>query len=267
MARIDCLAEVGIFVKDLKKARQFYTRKLGLKVRSAMPKFGYLALGATLRGDDAALDLWAPEPSWGQAMYESGLKQIGTVTGVGYQTNSLDKTAAAFKRAGVKVEVTKDPAGERFGRFEDLDGNTLFLFQSRRPKVNRGGLSKLDFVTVVTRDLARSGEFFTKALGMKGKRTSEGFAEYRLGPKGTAISPFTPNREMYDNPADYEADMAHIGEQTSIGFEVEDIYALQEKLMARGVRFSKKATKETWGGIQAKFLDPDDNEYALVEMP
>jgi catechol 2,3-dioxygenase-like lactoylglutathione lyase family enzyme len=266
MARIECLAEVGIFVKDLKKARTFYTRKLGLKVRSAMPKHGYLALGATLHGDDASLDLWAPEPTWGQEMYESGLKQIGTVTGVGFLTNSLEKTAAAFKRAGVKIEISEDRAGDSYGRFEDLDGNILFLFRPRRPKVNRGGLSNLDFVTVVTRDLARSGEFFTKALGMKGRRTSEGFSEYRLSPRGTAISPFTPNKEMYDDPADYDADMAHVGEQTSIGFEVSDIYGLQETLMGRGVRFSKKATKETWGGIQAKFLDPDDNEYSLVQM-
>jgi len=34
------LAEIGIYVKDLKAARAFYTRKIGLKVRSSMPKWG-----------------------------------------------------------------------------------------------------------------------------------------------------------------------------------------------------------------------------------
>ncbi len=68
------LAEIGIYVKDLKAARAFYTKKVGLKVRSSMPKWGYLALGATKGGEDAALDLWAPSPEWGQADYESRLK-------------------------------------------------------------------------------------------------------------------------------------------------------------------------------------------------
>jgi catechol 2,3-dioxygenase-like lactoylglutathione lyase family enzyme len=266
VARIECLSDVGLFVKDLKKARQFYTRKIGLKVRSSMPKYGYIALGTTLRGEDASLNPWAPEPSWGQELYEKGMKEIGTVTGIGFRTGSLDKTVAAFKKAGVSIEVSKDPTGDPYGRFQDLDGNTSFVFQPRRPKVRRGGLLRFDFVTVVARDLERTHEFFTKGLGLRGKRTSEGFAEYRVSPKGTAVTPFTPNREMYEDPADYDADMAHMGESTSIGFEVSDIYALQEKLMARGVRFSKKATKETWGGIQAKFLDPDDNEYSLVQM-
>src|SRR2546427_326951 len=54
MAKLQ-LTDVEIYVKDLKAARAFYTKKIGLKVRSSMPKWGYLALGATKGGDDAAL--------------------------------------------------------------------------------------------------------------------------------------------------------------------------------------------------------------------
>jgi len=57
MAKLE-LTDVEIYVKDLKAARAFYTRKIGLKVRSSMPKWGYLALGATKGGDDAALTPW-----------------------------------------------------------------------------------------------------------------------------------------------------------------------------------------------------------------
>ena len=59
--------------------------------------------------------------------------------------------------------------------------------------------------------------------------------------------------------------MAHIGEMTSIGFTTRDIYGLQESLMSKGVRFKTKAEKTDWGGIQARFLDPDDNVYAVVQ--
>src|SRR5438034_116399 len=171
MAKLQ-LTDVEIFVKDLKATRAFYTRKIGLKVRSAMPKWGYLALGATKGGEDAALTPWQPVPEWGQEMYESRLKMIGGVTGIGFITND---------------------------------------------------------------------------------------------PKATAITPFTPRKDIYDNPADYDADMAHIGEETGIGFTTSDIYRLQEQLLAKGVRFKEKAEAQDWGGIRARFFDLDDNVYSLVE--
>ena len=89
------------------------------------------------------------------------------------------------------------------------------------------------------------------------------FKVYRLHPGGTGLFPFTPTREMYPNPSDYESDITHIGERTSIGFTTRDLMALQEKLMARGVRFRQKAQREEWGGIQAKFLD--HNEYSIIQ--
>lgn len=266
MAILDRVSEVGVFVKDLKKARPFYTRTLGLKVRNSMPKFGYLALGTALKGEDASIDLWAPDPSWGAEMYESGMKRIGEVTGIGFRTGNLEKTIGSLRRRKVKAEVSEETSGEPFGRFEDPDGNVFFLFQPKRPKDRRAGLLALDFVTVVTRDFTRSKEFFTKALGLKGKALSPTYGEFRVSPKGTAVAPFTPVKENYKDPADYDADMAHIGEATSIAFETSDVYSAQDTLMARGVRFKVKAQKEPWGGIQAKFLDPDDNEYSLIQM-
>ncbi len=262
------LAEIGIYVKDLKAARAFYTRKLGLKVRSYLPKWGYLALGATKGGEDAALDLWQPTPNWGQADYESRLKMIGGVTGIGFLTSDLKRTAEALKKRGVKAEIENDRA--TFGRFTDPDGNVLFLSQPAKPKIRRAGLSALAFVTVVSRDAKKSGEFFTKALGLRprkvpGEEGEPDMTVYQHAPKGTAVMPFTPTKEMYTNPSDYDADMAHIGEDTSIYFDTKGIYKVQDQLMAKGVRFQKKAEKQDWGGITATFFDPDDNTYTLME--
>src|SRR5438128_10735524 len=101
MAKLQ-LTDVEIYVKDLKTARAFYTKKIGLKVRSSMPKWGYLALGATKGGDDAALTPWQPVPEWGRGMYESRLKMIGGVTGIGFLTSDLQPTVADRKKHGVK---------------------------------------------------------------------------------------------------------------------------------------------------------------------
>jgi catechol 2,3-dioxygenase-like lactoylglutathione lyase family enzyme len=260
------LTDVEIFVKDLKATRSFYTRKLGLKVRSSMPKWGYLALGATKGGEDAALTPWAPNPQWGQDVYEARLKQIGGVTGIGFITNDLKRTIADLKKKGVKTAV--DGESETFGRFTDPDGNVLFLAQPAKPKIRRAGVSVLGFVTVASSDSKKTGEFFRKALGMRQQRDAgdeEGFVSYQLGPKGTAITPFTPKKDNYDNPADYDEDMAHIGEETGIGFTTPSIYPLQEQLLAKGVRFKEKAEAQEWGGIMARFFDPDDNVYSLVQ--
>jgi catechol 2,3-dioxygenase-like lactoylglutathione lyase family enzyme len=264
MAKLECLSSVGIFTRDQKKARSFYTRKVGLTVRSATPRFGYLALGATKGGDDASLDVWQPEPAWGP-MYETGMKQIGTVTGIGFLSPNLTRTVEGLRRKGVEVEVTKEAGGEDFARIKDPDGNVFFASEDSKAAVRRPGLSRMEYVTVVTRDAARARDFFTKALGLKARKAG-GFDTFRVGPKGTAIMPFVPTREMYEDPKDYDADMAHVGEDTSITFETSDASALQEQLMGRGVRFSQKAQHTEWGGILAKFLDPDDNVYQLLEL-
>src|SRR5207245_2015670 len=160
MAKLQ-LTDVEIYVKDLKAARAFYTKKIGLKVRSSMPKWGYLALGATKGGDDAALTPWQPVPEWGQEMYESRLKMIGGVTGIGFITNDLKRTMADLKKRSVKTAVDRE--SETFGRFTDPDGNVVFLAQPAKPKVRRAGVSLLGFVTVASRDSKKTGEFFGRA--------------------------------------------------------------------------------------------------------
>lgn len=221
MAKLTQLSEVGIYSKNTKLAKDFYTRKIGLKVRSSMPKIGYLNLGATKGGADAGLSIWQPIPGWGEELYRERLKLVGTVAGISFSTGNLEKTVQDLSRKGVKIETQQ----EGFARFWDPDGNVLFITEMGRPKVRRSGVQKLEWITVVTRDGEKSGAFF-QTLGLK-KRTERGsdgetYTHYRLSPQGTSIMPFTPTHEMYTDPSDYDADMAHIGEDTAIGFEVED---------------------------------------------
>lgn len=267
MAKLLNLSEVSVYTRNLKLAKEFYTRKIGLKVRSEMKKMDYLMLGTTKGGEDAGIDLWQPDPKWGQEMYDSTMKSVGIVTGIGFRTSNFDRTLEQLTGRGVKVERESDT----FARFWDPDGNTLFIEGERRPKVRRAGLQSVSFVTVSVRDEDKSAEFF-KTLGFKGRKIpGESYEEgqtmtaYRISPKGTAIMPFMPRREMYDNPADYDADMGHIGEDTGIGIEVDDINALEERLVSKGVEFAAKPEKQDWGGIRARILDPSGNRYMIYE--
>ncbi len=266
MAKIESLSHVGVYVRDQKKSKEFYTKKLGLAVRSSMPRMGYLALGATKGGKDASLNLWQPTPEMFGPEYENAVKQIGGITGIGFMTSNLEKTIATLKSKGVRVQ---EPGEEGMATVFDPDGNAFFVFEHPKPKVRRAGLQSLEFVTIASRNADKAGEFFTKSLGMKSKKLpQEGMTEYRLSRGGTALTPFTPSREFYTDQQDYENDLAHIGENTSILFSTKDIYVVQDQLVSRGVRFRQKAKKADWGGIDAEFFDPDDNRYGLIqEMP
>ncbi len=269
MATLDAVGSVSVFTKDQKKARDFYVRKVGLKVREQMPEVGYLALGATKGGEDASLTVWEPNPPTWEG-YNEAVEGIGDVTGIGFSTSNFDKTVQGLKRSKVKVDtrpVSEEDEGG-FARLRDNDGNVLFLVETPRAKVRRPGLSRLEFVTVASRDAAKIGAFFTKSLGLRGRKTpGMGFNEYRVSPKGTAVVPFTPKREDYRDPADYDADMAHIGERTWIVFSTRDLPGLQDKLLKKGVRFKQKAEVREWGGMAAEIYDPDDNIYGIIQYP
>jgi len=146
MVKLD-LTHVSIFVKDLKAARAFYTRKIGLKVRESESKMGYLVLGPTKGGEDAGLNPWQPTAEWGPD-WEKYLKQIGGVTGIGFLTTDIKRTVADLKKKGVKA--TGDRRDPMFGRFTDLNGNVLFLAQPPKVKAHRAGLSALAFASSET---------------------------------------------------------------------------------------------------------------------
>lgn len=259
------LTSVGIFTHDQKRAREFYVKKLGLKVRSAMPEWGYLELGTTKKGEDASLNIWVPtREMWGEG-YEEVADQVGVVSGIGFRTGDIERTVQILKRRKVKVEWSPD-SEEGMAYVTDPDGNSFFFFEPERVRTKRPGLASLDFITVVSRDIRRARAFFTKGLGMR-RRTEMGeeFADYRLSPRATAIAPFRPNKEMYRSASDYEDDMKHIGEYTAIMFSTNDILKTQQELFRRDVVFRKKAEKTMWGGMEAEFMDPDKNVYSLIQ--
>lgn len=54
---------------------------------------------------------------------------------------------------------------------------------------------------------------------------------------------------------------------TGIVLDTDDIYALYNRLLKKGVTFTLKPTKMPWGGTVANFLDPDKNELQVVQDP
>lgn len=261
MVKVKELSSVGIFVNNHKRARDFYTKKLGLKVVGGMADWGYVELAASQKAPGAVLNLWTPK-DWGMSAKEAK-KKVGVTTGVGFRTKNLDATVASLRRKGVKVDTWQEPSGYKMATVYDQDKNALFLTGPSRPRTKKAGIEALEFVTISSRNASKSGAFFSKALGMK--KSGGRMPFYRLSSAGTAVMPFTPSKDMYDDPKDYKSDMAAIGEDTAIMFETRDIYALEKRLLKQGVKFRSRAKEQDWGGISANFFDPDRNEYMLYQ--
>lgn len=261
MAKIDKLSSVGIFVSNHKRARDFYTKKLGLKVVGGMPEWGYIELAVRKGGKDAVLNLWTPK-AWGLSAKEAK-KKVGVTTGVGFSTDNFDATVAALRRKGVEVDTWDEDEGYSMATVHDPDGNGLFITSEGKKSTKRAGLTGLSFVTISSRNSKRSGAFFQKALGMR--KSGGEFATYRLSPGGTALMPFTPRRAMYKRASDYKADLAAIGEDTAIMFSTRDAQGLEKQLRRRGVKFESPMAKQEWGGISANIYDPDKNLYMVYE--
>ena len=51
---------------------------------------------------------------------------------------------------------------------------------------------------------------------------------------------------------------------TGISFYVDDVFAQEKAMKAKGVKFTRDAKKTEWG-TNAMFADPDANEYWLTE--
>ena len=261
MAKVDAISNVGIFVTNQKRARDFYTKKLGLKVVGGMPEWGYLELAVRKGGKDAVLNLWTPK-AWGLSAKEAK-KKVGVTTGIGLGVDNFEGTVASLKKKGVKVDVWHGE-GYHMATVHDPDGNGLFLAAETKKSKKKPGITRLDWVTISSRNAKRSGAFFQKTLGMK-KAGGDEWAAYSASPGGTALMPFTPKKSNYENASDYKADLAAIGEDTAIMLRTSDAKGLEKQLKKKGVKFESPMEEQDWGGVSANIFDPDGNKYMLFQ--
>ena len=145
---------------------------------------------------------------------------------------------------------------------------------------------RLQSVTIFVRDLDRSLHFYVKQLGFQlaFDARSQEFAGRRFvtvaPPDGTAnLTLLVPERDSEQHKL--------IGRHTQVTFVTEDVLAKFREWSARGVRFlvnprlrrlkypvrQKTASSPPpaeqppiWGGVFARFRDPDGNSFSLVSF-
>ena len=108
---------INILVKDYKKAVDFYTNELGLK----------------LVVDDPRIDRYevAAQGSTGPGIcFVEDSKMVGEHTGIVFSTNDVQGTCQMLRKNGVRVTEPYKAHGEWWAGFKDLDGNSYGLRQA-----------------------------------------------------------------------------------------------------------------------------------------
>ena len=128
MMKPKVLSGVSVYTRSQKAAKEFYVRKIGLKVRAWDPKWGYLELGANKAREDASLNIWQPtREMWGD-VYDDVKNQVGVVTGIGFSTGDIEATVKALTRKRVGVEWPS-MGDKNMANVADPEENSFFLFQ------------------------------------------------------------------------------------------------------------------------------------------
>lgn len=106
-------------------------------------------------------------------------------------------------------------------------------------------------------DITAALNFYTKILGLPVALEAKKFKHAEVGPK-----------EPLAKIGLHETGKKNRRKtRTGIVFDTDDIYALHGRLKEQGVRFTLKPTKMPWGGVVADFVDPDNNEFEIVQDP
>jgi predicted enzyme related to lactoylglutathione lyase len=124
---------------------------------------------------------------------------------------------------------------------------------------NRGKLTRVWISSIPVSNLDDAVEFYTEVLGLPKQLDSRENNWVELGweePHGK-VAVYVPSVHDKEQP----------GGDTGIVFETDSIYELHRRLVDDGVVFKMKPERQNWGGLMAIFIDPDGNEFTVVEDP
>jgi len=115
---------IQIFVSNLERAKEWYTKILGMKIVKEYPEFKCVLM----KLDKIEFDIGTPDPSWGEGWNKV---KIGGRTPIFFETDDIEKTWDELKKRGIKVieELSKRPWNEKKAVFADPDGNEFNLIE------------------------------------------------------------------------------------------------------------------------------------------
>jgi catechol 2,3-dioxygenase-like lactoylglutathione lyase family enzyme len=118
------------------------------------------------------------------------------------------------------------------------------------------------YVTLLfVKDIKRSRDFYGNVLGLEFEQGNDDSATFILGPDALLLVDHGGADELL-RAADVEHDSAR-GATSVIVALVDDVDALYEELLAKGVEFIRPPEDRWWGKRCAHFKDPDGHVWEI----
>jgi catechol 2,3-dioxygenase-like lactoylglutathione lyase family enzyme len=111
------------------------------------------------------------------------------------------------------------------------------------------------------KDIKRSRDFYENVLGLEFEHGNDDSATFIVGPDALLLLDHGGADDLL-SPADVEHDTPR-GASSMIVTSVDDVDALYEELLAKGVEFIRTPEDRRWGKRCAHFKDPDGNVWEI----
>ena len=231
------LCYVIAFTKNFDAMREFYSERVGLRIRQEEPRWVALETGGACLG---LLDM--PDE-----------RKQGLV--LRFETDDLDAERRAIAERGGKTGDPISFAGGRLSDVWDPEGNLIqFLEPQRALPVGAG--PTIERVILNVRDFGRAVSFYRGAMGFRVAGETEHWVEFDTGQTRLAVHHRLGGG---DHPR-------HAEQRITVAFGSDDLAAWCEEMRGRGLHFMTAPVTEEFG-VYAEAADPDGRIVVFHEPP
>jgi catechol 2,3-dioxygenase-like lactoylglutathione lyase family enzyme len=270
------VSAITLAVKDIERAKDFYTRGLGCQILQEESGFVSLELGK----DSSTLALYGWEAlaeDAGVSANSSGFRAF-TLSYIVERGEHVDAVMARAREAGAKIGKPARRAfwGGYSGYFSDPDGYLWKVGSTKRPERSSGreGSERAPqrvsvkpsetAVTLGVADFKSVKKFYGEGLGCPIDKSFGSFATFKLGDDSSTLGLY--KRKALAKDAGVSPDGNGFR-----GFTLSHIVASDEQvdqMLAQAARaggkIAKPAQPASWGGYSGYFTDPDGNLWKVA---
>ncbi len=227
---------VNLNSEDPRALFAFYRDKIGLKPNPAMGETALMAASTPLIID-------------GHSEVKGAAKEPPR-TILNFGVDDAPKEMARLEAAGVQFLGPPSNQPISFATFVDPDGNYGQVFSMAGAPAG----IQMFAVARTSEDAPRMQEFYRNVVGLSDDLPDLG-NPFMAGETFIYVSPHSEVQGQAKEPP-----------RVLLNFVVEDLAAEQKRIESHGVKFSRTAGREEWGGVISTFQDPDGNFLQLMEF-
>ncbi len=262
---------ITLAVREIERAKEFYSQGLGRQIRQDEGGFVSLELGEG--SSTLALYSWeALAKDAGVAANSSGFRAF-TLSYIVEHGEHVDAIMDRAQRAGAKIEKPARRAfwGGYSGYFSDPDGYLWKVGSTKRPRRGSEGAAQRQpvkpsetAVTLGVEDFKSVKEFYGEGLGCPIDKSFGSFATFKLGDDSSTLGLYKRKALAKDAGVSEDGTGFRGFTLSHTVFSNEQVDQLLAQAASAGGKIAKPAQAASWGGYSGYFADPDGNLWKVA---